>query len=87
MQQREHRFATGSRRDEERAVVPEDERADAVPCPAGEKPDRSDHREREVTLFELRGAEVEAGRAIDHDPRLELTVGDRVADVRHHGAR
>ena len=31
VQQREHRFATGARRDEERAVVPEHERADAVP--------------------------------------------------------
>ena len=87
VQQREHRFATGSRRDEERAVVAEHEGADAVARPAGEEADRSDHRERKVALLELRGAEVEAGRTVDHDPRLELAVGDGVADVRDHRAR
>ncbi len=61
-------------------------RAEPVADASSEEPDRRDCLQREVALFDLGGAEVEAGRLVDADPRLELAIGDRFADVRLLGA-
>ena len=76
----------GARRLMEAVLTGEHDGTDAVRSAQGQEPDRAHRDEREVSLLALRGAEVEAGRPVDDDPRLELAVGDRVAHVRDVGA-
>src|SRR5690606_16817592 len=56
-------------------------RPDPVAAPAGEEPDTGRGGQCQVPLLAGRGSEVEAGRAVDDQPRLELTIRDRLADV------
>jgi hypothetical protein len=64
-----------------------DDRADTVAAATGEVHDRGDRGHHEVTLLARGGAEVQARGQVDHDPGLELAVGDGLADVRHGRAR
>src|SRR6476620_9124512 len=54
-----------------------------VAAAGGEEPDGGGGVDREVTLLAVRGAEVEAGRLVDEQPRFELTVGDRLSHMRY----
>ena len=59
-----------------------EDRAEPVARPGGEEADGGGGGEREVALLAVGGAEVEAGRAVDDHPGLELAVDDRLAHVR-----
>lgn len=41
---------------------------------------------RQVTLLAGRGTEIHAGRHVDHQPGLQLPIGDHLADMRMGGA-
>ena len=64
-----------------------DDGAEPVAAVHGEVADGGEAGDGEVALLAVGGAEVEAGRQVDHRPRLQLAVGDRLAHVRHLGAR
>ena len=54
---------------------------ETVAGPDGEEPEGGDGGEDDLTLLSLRRAEVEAGRAVGDDERLELPVGFGGPDV------
>ena len=59
---------------------------DAVAAAAGEKGERSRRRPRQLVLGGSAGSERVARRRVEHQPQLELVVGDRVAHVGVVGA-
>ena len=79
--------AARQRRDPPHGVAVGDDRADPVAAAAVEVGDRRRGRHRQVALLAAGGAEVEAGRHVDHQPGLQLAVGDHLPHVRVRGAR
>jgi hypothetical protein len=70
--------ARGNGRD---LVAPEDHGAHAVATAPGQEADAGCRGQDEVTLLAAGGSEVQPGRPVDQHPRLELAVGDGLADV------
>ena len=64
-----------------------DDGAEPVAAVHGEVADGGEPGDGQVALLAVGGAEVEARREVDDRPRLQLAVGDRLAHVRHLGAR
>lgn len=56
-------------------------RTDPVARACGEEADPGGGGQRQVPLFPGVGAKVEAGGEVDAQPRFQLAVGDRLADV------
>jgi hypothetical protein len=79
--------APGSCRDPGGGVGVDEQRADPVPGAGGEVADGGDGGHHQVPLLTGGGAEVEAGREVGEDPRLELAVGDRRPHVADPGPR
>ena len=76
--------SAGTRRDR---VAVGDDRAEPVAAAAVEVRDRRRGGHRQVALLAAGGAEVQAGRHVDHQPGLQLAVGDHLPHVRMGGAR
>src|SRR6266545_2737347 len=85
-QHREQRAAAGAGREAPHPAGMRDVRAEAVAAVRGQEADRGDRRGRQVALLRVGGAEVHAAAGVDQRPRLQLSVGDQVAHVRHGGA-
>ena len=64
-----------------------DQGADPVAAAAVEVGDRGRGGHRQVALLAAGGAEVQAGRHVDHHPGLQFAVGDHLPDMRVGGAR
>ena len=62
------------------------QRTQPVAAPAVEERDRRRGGHCEVALLAPRRPEVQAGRHVDHQPCLQLAVGDHLPDVRVGGA-
>jgi hypothetical protein len=62
-------------------------RPEPVPLPGRQEADGGGGEQGEVALLAVGGAEVEARRAVDEQPRLELPVDDGLSHVRHGRAR
>ncbi len=86
-QQRVFMHAPGTGRHPNHFVAVGNQRAEAVTSAAVEKGDRRSRRHRQVTLLADRGAKVQAGRHVDHQPGLQFPVGDHLPDMRMGGAR
>ena len=80
-------LASGARRHPGHRRAVGDQRADPVAATAVEVGDRGRGRHRQVALLAAGGAEVQAGRQVDHHPGLQFAVGDHLPDVRVGGAR
>ena len=85
-QDRHEMVATLAGRDGGAPLAVGDHGADAVAAPRGQHADAGAGREHHVALLLLRGAEVEAGAAVDDQPALELAIGDGFAEVGDAGA-
>lgn len=62
-----------------------DDGPDPVAATAVQERDRGGRGDRQVTLLTSDGAEVQARRDVDHQPGLQLAVGDHLAHVRMRG--
>ena len=62
-------------READQLVAARHHHGEAVAAPDGEEAERRHHRQHHLAFLTLGGAEVQAGRAISHDPGLELAVG------------
>jgi hypothetical protein len=56
--------------------------ADAVPVAVGEEAGSGGGRQCQLAVLGARRPEVEPRRALDDQPRRQLALGDRLADVR-----
>lgn len=76
-----------TRGDAGRLVAGGDHRADPIPAAGGQMRERGHRCDRQVALLTHAGTEVQAGREVDREPRLEFPVGDGLPHVRVRRAR
>ncbi len=84
VQPRQHRHdgpAAATGRHPNQAVAAGHQHPEAVSGPGAEEPEGGHRGQRHLSFLPLGGAEVEAGGAVHHDPRLQLPVGVGGADV------
>ncbi|PQM47472.1 hypothetical protein C1Y40_02342 [Mycobacterium talmoniae] len=79
-------LATRPRRHPDDAFPVGDQRAEPVAAAAVEVGDRGRGRHRQVPFLAAGGAEIQAGRHVDHQPGFQLPVGDLLPHVRVGGA-
>ena len=85
-QQGQRRRPAGAGRDDGGAVGPEAPGGDPVAVADGEEGEGGRRGQGQVALLAVGGAEVEAGGAVDHQPGLQLPVGDGGPHVGDAGA-
>jgi hypothetical protein len=86
VEEAEHVHPSAAGRDRGDAVGSVHDGAEAVAAAVGEEGEGGGRGHGQVALLLAGGAEVEAGAGVHDEPRLELAVGDRRADVGRVGA-